>query len=234
MRPSSPPTRWKWLMRMPMADPSSHHDQKLAHLVITTLNKWKTRTIWCIPIGSTDGESDGLLFYHLPLKQTFTANDGIKFDTFLLAGPRFHEQFDGSFIFNTKGWESRIHRPPTHEQEGNTVWIKQEDDQYKPATVLSPPIEDENKHYQLQDKETGDIIEIQDPEMDHGPHASIEDHLPSATKHPPWFGLLLWYNPMPRSHYTYPLQWMLLSKQVDLITKRTSSCSAQANQTRMT
>lgn len=156
------------------------------------LNKWHTRTIRCILIG-TDDKSDGLLFYHPPSRQTLTANDGFKFDTFLPSGPQLGETFDGAFIFNTKTSMAQIHRPPTHE-EGRTVWIQQDNDTYIQATVLSPPIDEENDLYQVQETESGDILEIHENKVkDHNPLAEIEE--PQPEPHKSTFGLLPWIRP---------------------------------------
>jgi hypothetical protein len=133
----------------------------------TASNKWKSKSLKCIVIRQCD-KSDGLLFFHPPSKQILTCGDGYKFDTFSPAGPQFELNFDGNFTFNTQSDLDDIHRPPTHE-EGTTVYIRQ-DNTYIPSTILSVPIDNDNEHYVLQEKESGHIHELFTNEIfDHDP-----------------------------------------------------------------
>jgi deoxyuridine 5'-triphosphate nucleotidohydrolase len=131
-------------------------------------NKWKSKSLKCIAVGQCD-KSDGLLFYHPPSKQTFTCGEGYKFDTFSPSGPQFELPFDGNFTLSTQSVLSGIHRPPTHE-EGATVYLKTETS-FIPSIILSVPVDDDNDHYVIQEKDSGNIHEVlADEVLDHNPN----------------------------------------------------------------
>ena len=154
-------------------------------------NKWKTKTLKCILVG-TDNKSDGLLFYHPPSKQLLTGNNGYRLDTYLPSGPQFNETFDGSFQFNTKGDMDAIHRPMAFE-EGNNVYLKQED-KYVQAKIVAAPLDDENDTYTIQETLTGNLRELNAEDIsDHDPTAVPEDPSPTTLSHP--FPLLPWIKP---------------------------------------
>jgi dUTP pyrophosphatase len=54
-------------------------------------HKWKSRSLKCICVG-TCPDSDALLFYHPPSKQTLSCADGYRFDSFSPSGPQFGEK----------------------------------------------------------------------------------------------------------------------------------------------
>ncbi len=154
-------------------------------------NKFKSRSLKCIIVGS-DTKSNGFLFYHPPSKQLFSGNNGHRLDTFLPAGPQFHEKFDGNFIFNTRASMDNIHRPMTHE-DGKTVYYLDSDNTYTKATVISVPIDDETEPYTVQSVDQGTIIELSaDKLLDHDPNAPMED--PTPTPSDGTFPLLPWIN----------------------------------------
>ena len=133
-------------------------------------NKWASRSLKCIVVG-TCPKSDGLLFYHPTSKQTITCGNGYKFDTFSPAGPQFEEKFDGGFVFSTQQVHTSIHRPPTHESSGTVFYHDATSKIYHKASVISPPVDEENDPYTLQISSTGDIIQCL--------ATSISDHDPS-------------------------------------------------------
>jgi hypothetical protein len=140
-------------------------------------NKWSSKSLKCILVGKCN-KSDSLLFYHPPSKQTLSCADGYRFDMVSPAGPHFGKHYDGDFIFTTKSALSVIHKPPSHE-ENATVYINV-DNQYKAATVLNIPINDDNEPYTVQEIGSGDIHQILAEEMlDHDPTATPTD-IPSG------------------------------------------------------
>ena len=138
-------------------------------------NKWMTKSLKCIVVGKCS-KSDGLTFYHPPSKQTISCGDGYKFDTFSPSGPQFNQQFDGNFVFSTKGNESALHRPPSHE-EGATAYITHDNGtSYHRVHVLSVPINDDDEKYTVQQQDSGDLLEVlADELLNHNPTASPLD-----------------------------------------------------------
>lgn len=62
-----------------------------------------------------------------------------------------------------------IHQKPQHESN-ETVYIKR-NKQYVPATVLKVPINEENDHYIIQVKDSGEIKEMNGNDIsDHDPN----------------------------------------------------------------
>jgi hypothetical protein len=132
-------------------------------------NSWSSKSLKCIVIGKCN-KLDSLLFYHPPSKQTLSCGDGYWFDTSSPAGPHFGQHYDGDFIFNTKSATDAIHRPPTH--EANTTVYIQVDDNYKAATVLNIPINDDTEPYTIQEHGSSAIHQLLAEEiMDHNPNA---------------------------------------------------------------
>jgi hypothetical protein len=153
-------------------------------------NKWLNKTLKCILVGKCPN-SDSLLFYHPPSKQTLSCAEGYRFDTSTPAGPQFGERYEGDFIFNTKSALSAIHRPPSHE-ENKTVYYSDDNGAYHSAKVLHVPIDDDNEPYTIQDINTGDIHEYLGEELqDHDP-MSTPTNIPTSNTHIfpnlPWIG----------------------------------------------
>jgi hypothetical protein len=141
-------------------------------------NKWKSKSLKCIAVGQCS-QSDGLVFYHPPSKQLLTCGEGYKFDTFSPSGPQFALHFDGNFSMSTQSVLEGIHRPPTHE-EGATVYLKS-NNAYIPSIILSVPLNEDNEHYVIQEKESGDIHEVPISEVvDHDPTDDPTTHNTTA------------------------------------------------------
>ena len=88
----------------------------------TAKDKWSTKSLKCILVGKCH-QSDSLLFYHPPSKQTLSCADGYCLDTTSPPGPQFGQHYDGDFIFTTRSALDVIHRPPTHEQTETVVEV---------------------------------------------------------------------------------------------------------------
>ncbi len=135
---------------------------------------------------------NGFLFYHPPSKQLFSGNNGHRLDTFLPAGPQFHEKFDGNFIFNTRASIDNIYRPMAH-KDGKTVYNLDDNNTYTKATVISVPIDDETEPYTVQSVNYGTIMELNaDKLLDHDPNAPMQDPTPIPADGT--FPLLPWIN----------------------------------------
>ena len=104
-------------------------------------NKWYTQSLRCIVVG-TCPDSDSLLFYHPPSKQTLSCADGYKFDTFLPSGPTFKLRYDGTFNLNSVGPTSHYHTPHLHE-ENEEVFVNI-NDSVEPARIISVPLSDDD------------------------------------------------------------------------------------------
>jgi deoxyuridine 5'-triphosphate nucleotidohydrolase len=151
-------------------------------------DKWKSRSLKCIAVGSCS-RSNGLLFYHPPSKQVITCGNGYRFDTFSPAGPQFEERFDGNFVFSTQDTNSQVHQQPTHEQN-TTVYIKDpnQPNKYNKAKILSIPVNENLDPYIVQLMESGDIQTIHTEDInDHDP--SVDPEATSTNTpfpHLPW------------------------------------------------
>ena len=158
----------------------------------THKNKFKTRSLKCILVGS-DSKSNGYLFYHPPSKQLLSGNNGHRLDTFLPAGPQFDQAFDGNFIFNTRGEMDAIHRPLTHD-DGKQVFYKDDENKFVEARILSSPIDDEKEPYTIQNLHNASIHEFMAASLlDHDPTATPAD--PTPTVNTSVFPLLPWIKP---------------------------------------
>jgi hypothetical protein len=152
-------------------------------------DKWKSRSLKCIAVGSCN-KSNGLLFYHPPSKQIITCGNGYHFDTFSPAGPQFStERFDGNFVFSTQNVQSQIHQKPSHELD-STVFIKHPTlpNNFQKAKVLSIATNEDTEPYIVQIMDSGDIQTHQiDDILDHDPTATPQDN-PShhPLPHLPW------------------------------------------------
>jgi hypothetical protein len=120
-------------------------------------SKWKSQTLKCIAVGKCN-DSDSLLFYHPPSKQTLSCANGYTFDTFSPANQHFNEQFDANFTFNTQSDIDTIHRPPAHDTN-KTVYYKNEGGQYIKCKVIVQPYDEHAEPYTLQELDTSNIIQ---------------------------------------------------------------------------
>ena len=120
-------------------------------------SKWKGQTLKCILVGSC-GDSDSLLFYHPPSKQTLSCSNGYTIDSFSPAGSHFNEDFDANFIFNTQSDLDTIHRPPAHDKN-KIVYYQNDHQQFIKCKVVEHPY-DEIEPYTLQEIDTSNIIQL--------------------------------------------------------------------------
>lgn len=152
--------------------------------------KNRTKSLKCILVGS-DNKSNGLQFYHPESKQLITANNGFRIDSFLPSGPQFKENFDGSFIFNTKSGQDNIHRPMTHEDK-DKVYFKNKEGTYDVATIVFSPFDDTTEPYTVQTLSNGSLHKFMTSDLlDHNPNNLPSDKSTEETPHP----LLPWIKP---------------------------------------
>ena len=116
----------------------------------------------CIVIGKCP-QSNGLLFYHPPSKQTLTSAT-YKFNTFLPAGPQFNLQYDGTFAMTTLMYLENVHIQPTH-QQGDTLYFTQNNHKPLAAKVISVHLNDDDEAYVIQSIASGDIFEVKKSEL---------------------------------------------------------------------
>lgn len=151
------------------------------------LDSWSSCSLKCILVG-TCPQSDGLIFYHPPSKQTLTCRDGYRFDPHSPAGPQFGQQHEGDFDFTTKSALHNIHHAPTHELD-STAFLEI-DNIYRKVNILDVPTDEDDQPYIVQDQTTGDIHEVlYDELLDHDPTEDaqkIQDSLQTPFPHLPW------------------------------------------------
>ena len=167
------------------------------------LDSWSSRSLKCILVG-TCPQSDGLIFYHPPSKQTLTCRDGYRFDPHSPAGPKFSQQHEGDFDFTTKSALHNIHHAPTHELD-STAFLEI-DNIYRKVNILDVPTDEDDQPYIVQDQTTGDIHEVlYDELLDHDPTEDaqkIQDSLQTPFPHLP---CQHGSSTTPKQHYTYPI-----------------------------
>ena len=127
-----------------------------------------------------------MLFFHPPTKQLLTSAT-YKLDPFLPAGPQFNLKYDGTFVMTSFTDLDNIHFLPTH-QQGDKVFVKSDSDQFKAATVLHLPLNDDDEPYVIQFLDSGDISEVPKSQLlDHDPSAPINN--PTGVPFPTLIGL---------------------------------------------
>ena len=125
-------------------------------------SKWKSQTLKCILVGSCK-DSDSLLFYHPPSKQTLSCSNGYTIDSFTPAGTHFNEKFDATFIFNTQSDIDTIHKPPEHDNN-KIVYYKNQHNKYIQCKIIDQPY-DEIEPYTLQEITSSNIIQLMSSEI---------------------------------------------------------------------
>jgi hypothetical protein len=141
-------------------------------------SKWKGQTLKCILVGSCK-DSDSLLFYHPPSKQTLSCANGYTINSLTPAGPHFNEKFDANFIFNTQTDLETIHRPPQHDKN-KIVYYKQPNNKYIQCKVIEFPY-DEVEPYTLQEVELSNILQMEASNILESDPTAIIQHITSDT-----------------------------------------------------
>ena len=150
-------------------------------------SKLKSHTLkQCIAVGKCN-DSDSLLFYHLPSKQTLSCANGYTFDTFSPANQHFNEKFDANFTFIIlQSDHDTIHRPPAHDKN-KQVYYRNEGGQYIKCKVIEQPYDEHAEPYTLQELVTGDILQKEAPDiLLHDPTSTIQPSTNDTITNIPW------------------------------------------------
>ena len=127
-------------------------------------SKWKSQTLKCIAVGKCN-DSDSILFYHPPSKQTLSCSNGYTFDTFTPTNTHFNEKFDANFTFNTQSDLDTIHQPPAHDQN-QVMYFKNEGGQYTKCKIIEQPYDEAAEtYYIVKDMASSDIIQKEASEL---------------------------------------------------------------------
>jgi hypothetical protein len=169
-------------------------------------SKWKSQTLKCILVGSCK-DSDSLLFYHPPSKQTLSCSNGYTIDSFTPAGTHFDEKFDSTFIFNTQSDIDTIHKPPEHDNN-KIVYYKNHHNKYIQCKIIDQPY-DEIEPYTLQEVDSSNIIQLMSSEISEcDPTINIKPTLNDTLTNISWIHhnskvtmLLQQYNYKPKQGY---------------------------------
>jgi hypothetical protein len=148
-------------------------------------SKWKSHTLKCIAVGKCS-DSDSLLFYHPPSKQTLSCANGYTFDTFSPVNQHFNEQFDANFTFNTQSDMDTIHRPPTHDKN-KIVFYRNEGGDYIKCKVVEQPYDEQAEPYTLQELISSNIIQKEASQVIlHDPSAPLQSTPTDTITNIPW------------------------------------------------
>ena len=136
-------------------------------------DKFKSQKVQMICVGKCP-KLDSYIFYHLESKVLVSDADGHRFDNYSPSGPQFGLKYNGSFMITRKS-DQEIHQKPIHEMN-DTTYIKL-GNKYTAAKVLQIPLNEEDKPYVVQMKNSGESREVMSSEMhDHNPKVIPEQN----------------------------------------------------------
>ena len=148
-------------------------------------SKWKRHTLKCIAVGKCN-DSDSILFYHPPSKQTLSCANGYTFHTFSPANQHFNKKIDANFTFNTQSDIDTVHRPPVHDKN-QTVYYKNQGGVYIKCKVIEQLYDENTEPYTLQEIISSDIIQKEASEiLQDDPSAQIEPSTTDTITNIPW------------------------------------------------